>query len=247
VVEAGVSGRGLGSLPKFEDNLYHDVEDDFPGWFPPKRKCPLQISTETRFLGAGCAFRSTTWAYTPLLSAGRRCRPGRDVAWNQARAISSTRWEMVKLCFRRDFPNAELMSLLGNAEGRLSRAGDSLSDHSGGAQADKGFSNTMQFDRRDVCPLRAKATKGRRVAGGFVPARIFATYPGSARETCAYRPEHGAKPEFVHTLKRLRSGPLPAHDDRRDRELPERRWERYGGRRRCGPVYGRAWGDCVMR
>src|SRR5205085_8769438 len=103
--------------------------------------------------------------------------------------------EMVKLCSA-ESSDAELMSLLDNAED-VCRGLEIPYRIIQVCAGDKGFSNTMQFD----VEMYAPASKGDEGAEWLEVSSCsnFGDYQ-ARRANLRYRPEPGAKPEFVHTL-----------------------------------------------
>ncbi|HLJ55730.1 MAG TPA: serine--tRNA ligase [Chthonomonadaceae bacterium] len=181
---------GTGQLPKFEDNLYHDVEDDF--WLVPTAEVPVTNLHRDEILPPG-ALPLNFVAYTPCFRR-EKMSAGRDVRGIK-RGHQFDKVEMVKLCAP-DESDAELTRLLDHAE-----------DVCRGLQipyrivnvcaGDKGFSNVMQYD----VEMYAPASKGDEGAEWLEVSSCsnFRDYQ-ARRANIRFRPEHGAKPEFVHTL-----------------------------------------------
>jgi len=101
---------GTGQLPKFEDNLYHDVEDDF--WLVPTAEVPVTNLHRDEILGPA-ALPIHYVAYTPCFRR-EKMSAGRDVRGIK-RGHQFDKVEMVKLCSA-ETSDAELDSLLDNAE-----------------------------------------------------------------------------------------------------------------------------------
>jgi seryl-tRNA synthetase len=180
---------GTGQLPKFEDNLYHDVEDDF--WLVPTAEVPVTNLHRDEILAPG-TLPINYVAYTPCFRR-EKMSAGRDVRGIK-RGHQFDKVEMVKLCTA-EKSDAELVSLLNDAE-----------DVCSGLEipyrivqvcaGDKGFSNVMQFD----VEMYAPASKGDE--GEWLEVSSCSNFRDyqARRANLRYRPEHGAKPEFVHTL-----------------------------------------------
>jgi len=181
---------GTGQLPKFEDNLYHDVEDDF--WLVPTAEVPVTNIHRDEILGPD-ALPINYVAYTPCFRR-EKMSAGRDVRGIK-RGHQFDKVEMVKLC-PPDASDAELMSLLDNAED-VCRGLEIPYRIVQVCAGDKGFSNAMQFD----VEMYAPASKGDEGAEWLEVSSCsnFRDYQ-ARRANLRYRPEHGAKPEFVHTL-----------------------------------------------
>ena len=72
---------GTGQLPKFEDNQYHDVEDDL--WLVPTAEVPVTNMHRDELMDSGELPKNYV-AYTPCFRREDVCRTGRTR--NQARA-----------------------------------------------------------------------------------------------------------------------------------------------------------------
>src|SRR5579884_4465968 len=108
---------GTGQLPKFADNLYHDVEDDF--WMVPTAEVPVTNLHRDELLDAETLPRRYV-AYTPCFRR-EKMSAGRDVRGIK-RGHQFDKVEMVKLCTP-ETSDAELSSLLDNAEDVCRRLG----------------------------------------------------------------------------------------------------------------------------
>ena len=181
---------GTGQLPKFGDNLYHDVEDDF--WLVPTAEVPVTNLHRDEIL-APAALPIHYVAYTPCFRR-EKMSAGRDVRGIK-RGHQFDKVEMVKLCSA-ETSDAELLSLLDNAEA-VCRGLEIPYRIIQVCAGDKGFSNVMQFD----VEMYAPASKGDEGAEWLEVSSCsnFRDYQ-ARRANLRYRPEHGAKPEFVHTL-----------------------------------------------
>ncbi len=181
---------GTGQLPKFEDNLYHDVEDDF--WLVPTAEVPVTNLHRDEILAPG-ALPINYVAYTPCFRR-EKMSAGRDVRGIK-RGHQFDKVEMVKLCTA-ETSDAELDSLLDNAED-VCRGLNIPYRIVSVCAGDKGFSNVMQYD----VEMYAPASKGDEGAEWLEVSSCsnFRDYQ-ARRANLRYRPEHGAKPGFVHTL-----------------------------------------------
>jgi len=181
---------GTGQLPKFEDNLYHDVEDDF--WLVPTAEVPVTNLHRDEILGPA-ALPIHYVAYTPCFRR-EKMSAGRDVRGIK-RGHQFDKVEMVKLCSA-ETSDAELDSLLDNAED-VCRGLEIPYRIVQVCAGDKGFSNVMQYD----VEMYAPASKGDEGAEWLEVSSCSNFRDFQARRAnLRYRPEHGAKPEFVHTL-----------------------------------------------
>ena len=181
---------GTGQLPKFEDNLYHDAEDDF--WLVPTAEVPVTNLHRDEIL-APDTLPINYVAYTPCFRR-EKMSAGRDVRGIK-RGHQFDKVEMVKLCTA-ETSEAELESLLDNAED-VCRGLNLPYRIVQVCAGDKGFSNVMQYD----VEMYAPASKGDEGEEWLEVSSCsnFRDYQ-ARRANLRYRPEHGAKPEFVHTL-----------------------------------------------
>ena len=101
---------GTGNLPKFADNLYHDVEEDF--WLVPTAEVPVTNLHRDEILGPNDVPKRYV-AYTPCFRR-EKMSAGRDVRGIK-RGHQFDKVEMVKLVAP-DQSDAELNTLLDNAE-----------------------------------------------------------------------------------------------------------------------------------
>jgi seryl-tRNA synthetase len=180
---------GTGQLPKFADNLYHDVEDDF--WLVPTAEVPLTNLHRDELLEAD-ALPIHYVAYTPCFRR-ERMSAGRDVRGIK-RGHQFDKVEMVKLCTP-ETSDEELDALVSNAEDiclGLKLAYRVALVCSG----EKGQMNSLQYDIEVYAPA-SKGTEGEWLE--VSSCSNFRDYQ-ARRANLRYRPEPGAKPEFVHTL-----------------------------------------------
>ncbi len=181
---------GTGQLPKFGDNLYHDVEDDF--WMVPTAEVPVTNLHRDEILGPD-ALPINYVAYTPCFRR-EKMSAGRDVRGIK-RGHQFDKVEMVKLCAP-DQSDAEMLTLLDNAED-VCRGLEIPYRIVQVCAGDKSFANAMQFD----VELYAPASKGDE-GGEWLEVSSCSNFRDfqARRTNLRYRPEHGAKPEYVHTL-----------------------------------------------
>ncbi len=176
---------GAGQLPKFRDNLYHDVEDDL--WLVPTAEVPLTNLHRDEILEPG-TLPLRYVAYTPCFRR-EKMSAGRDVRGIK-RGHQFDKVEMYKLCPPGE-SDAELERLLGDAEDVCRRLG--LAHRAKMlCTGDLGFSATKAYDVEVWAPgcgewLEVSTCSN---CGDF-----------QARRTgLRFRRERGAKAEYVHTL-----------------------------------------------
>ncbi len=181
---------GTGNLPKFADNLYHDVEEDF--WLVPTAEVPVTNLHRDELL-EGAALPLHYVAYTPCFRR-EKMSAGRDVRGIK-RGHQFDKVEMVKLCAP-ETSDAELDRLLDNAED-VCRALEIPYRVVQVCTGDKTFSSAITYDLE----LYAPASKGEEGAEWLEVSSCSNFRDFQARRAnLRYRPEPGAKPEFVHTL-----------------------------------------------
>lgn len=181
---------GTGNLPKFADNLYHDVEEDF--WLVPTAEVPVTNLHRDEILGPNDLPRSYV-AYTPCFRR-EKMSAGRDVRGIK-RGHQFDKVEMVKLVSPAT-SDAELDSLLDNAED-ICRSLEIPYRVVLVCTGDKTFSSAITYDLEMYAP----ASKGEE-GGEWLEVSSCSNFRDfqARRANLRYRPEHGAKPEFVHTL-----------------------------------------------
>ena len=181
---------GTTQLPKFEDQLYHDHEEDF--WLVPTAEVPVTNLHRDEIL-APDEMNIDYVAYTPCFRR-EKMSAGRDIRGIK-RGHQFDKVEMVKLC-RSEDSEAELDKLVVDAEEicKLLEIPYRLIQVCTG---DKGFGNVMQYDWE----LYAPASRGEEGAEWLEVSSCsnFRDYQ-ARRANLRYRPEPGAKPEFCHTL-----------------------------------------------
>jgi seryl-tRNA synthetase len=181
---------GTGNLPKFADNLYHDIEDDF--WLVPTAEVPVTNLHRDELLEAAVLPMHYV-AYTPCFRR-EKMSAGRDVRGIK-RGHQFDKVEMVKLCTP-ETSDAELDALLDNAED-VCRALEIPYRVVQVCTGDKTFSSAITYDLE----LYAPASKGDEGAEWLEVSSCsnFGDFQ-ARRANLRYRPEPGAKPEFLHTL-----------------------------------------------
>ena len=175
---------GTGSLPKFRDTVYRDVEDDF--WLIPTAEVPVTNLYRDEILD-GTELPIKHVAYTPCWRR-ERMSAGRDVRGIK-RGHQFDKVEMVKFV-RPEESHAALLSMLDNAEDVCRQLGlryRILQMCSG----DLSFTASMKYDIDVWAPV-----------GGWLEVSSCSNFKDfqARRAQIRYRPEPGAKPEYVHTL-----------------------------------------------
>jgi seryl-tRNA synthetase len=176
---------GAGQLPKFRDNLYHDVEDDL--WLVPTAEVPLTNLHRDEILEPDVLPLNYV-AYTPCFRR-EKMSAGRDVRGIK-RGHQFDKVEMYKLCTP-ESSDDELKRLLADAEAVCRELGLSYRIKQL-CTGDLGFSANQAFDVDVWAPgcqewLEVSTCSN---CGDF-----------QARRTgLRFRRERGAKAEFVHTL-----------------------------------------------
>jgi seryl-tRNA synthetase len=176
---------GSGNLPKFGDNLYHDEQDDF--WFVPTAEVPLTNLHRDEILGAD-SLPLNYVAYTPCFRR-EKMSAGKDI-----RGIKRGH----------QFDKVEIYKLTN-------------------PQSSDDALETLVADAEDICRKLAIPYRVVQLCTGDLGFAACKTYdieiwaPGCAewlevsscsncsdfqarRASIRYRPEPGAKSEFVHTL-----------------------------------------------
>ncbi|MBI4788563.1 MAG: serine--tRNA ligase [Chloroflexi bacterium] len=176
---------GAGQLPKFRDNLYHDVERD--AWFVPTAEVPLTGLHSNEVLDAD-KLPLHYVAYTPCfrkepLSAGKDVR-------GIKRGFQFDKVEMYKFCLPENSP-AELQALRENAEA-VCQGLDIPYRVKILCTGDIGFAARKTYDLEMWAPgcnewLEVSSCSN---VGDFQ----------ARRANIKFRRERGAKTEFVHTL-----------------------------------------------
>lgn len=181
---------GTSQLPKFADNLYHDVEEDF--WMVPTAEVPVTNLHRDEILEA-TQLPVKYVAYTPCFRR-EKMSSGRDVRGIK-RGHQFDKVEMVKLTTQ-ESSDAELRSLIDNAEDVCRGLGlpyRIVLQCTG----DLSFGSSITYD----VEIYAPASKGDEGAEWLEVSSCSNFRDFQARRiNLRYRPEPQAKPEFVHTL-----------------------------------------------
>jgi seryl-tRNA synthetase len=181
---------GTGQLPKFADNQYHDVEDDL--WLVPTAEVPITNLHRDEILEPDMVPRNYV-AYTPCFRR-EKMSAGRDVRGIK-RGHQFDKVEMVKLCAPQN-SDAELEALLDNAED-VCRGLELPYRVLLVCTGEKGDFNTMQYDIEVYAPA-SKGDEG----GEWLEVSSCSNFRDfqARRANLRFRPDPGAKPEFLHTL-----------------------------------------------
>ncbi len=176
---------GSGNLPKFGDNLYHDEEDDF--WFIPTAEVPLTNLHRDEILSAD-SLPLHYVAYTPCF------RREKMAAGTDTRGIKrGHQFDKVELYKITDPENSarELERLVADAED-ICRKLDIPHRVVQLCSGDLGFAACKTYDIEVWAPGCAEWLEVSSCSNcGDFQAR---------RANIRYRPEPGAKTQFVHTL-----------------------------------------------
>ncbi len=176
---------GTGNLPKFGDNLYHDAEEDF--WWIPTAEVPVTNLYRDEILD-GARLPIYHVAYTPCFRR-EKMSAGRDVRGIK-RGHQFDKVEMVKFV-RPETSMAELMTLIDNAEDVCRGLGIPYRVIQM-CTADLSFSAMVKYDLELWAPGCQEWLEVSSLSNfGDFQAR---------RANIRFRPEPGAKPEYVHTL-----------------------------------------------
>ncbi len=181
---------GTSQLPKFADNLYHDVEEDF--WMVPTAEVPVTNLHRDEILDAS-QLPVKYVAYTPCFRR-EKMSSGRDVRGIK-RGHQFDKVEMVKLTTA-ESSDAELKSLIDNAEDVCRGLGLTYRIVLQ-CTGDLSFGSSITYD----VEIYAPASKGDEGAEWLEVSSCSNFRDFQARRiNLRYRPEPQAKPEFVHTL-----------------------------------------------
>jgi seryl-tRNA synthetase len=176
---------GSGNLPKFGDNLYHDEEDDF--WFIPTAEVPLTNLHRDEILGAD-SLPLHYVAYTPCF------RREKMAAGTDTRGIKrGHQFDKVELYKLTDPESSdeELEKLVADAED-ICRRLDIPYRVVQLCTGDLGFAACKTYDIEMWAPGCAEWLE--------VSSCSNCSDFQARRANIRYRPEPGAKSEFVHTL-----------------------------------------------
>lgn len=176
---------GTGNLPKFGDNLYRDIEEDF--WFIPTAEVPVTNLYREEVIEPG---RLPVYhvAYTPCFRR-EKMSAGRDVRGIK-RGHQFDKVEMVKFVEPSE-SDAELLALVDNAED-VCRKLDIPYRVVQMCTGDLSFVAACKYDVEMWAPGCAEWLE----VSSCSNFRDFQ----ARRAKIRYRPAPGAKPELVHTL-----------------------------------------------
>lgn len=176
---------GTGNLPKFGDNLYHDAEEDY--WWIPTAEVPVTNLYRDEILD-GEALPIYHVAYTPCFRR-EKMSSGRDVRGIK-RGHQFDKVEMVKFV-RPETSMAELMTLIADAEDICRGLGIPYRVIQM-CTADLSFSAAVKYDLEMWAPG----------CGEWLEVSSLSNFGDfqARRANIRFRPEAGARPEYVHTL-----------------------------------------------
>jgi seryl-tRNA synthetase len=176
---------GSGNLPKFADNLYHDDEDDF--WFVPTAEVPITNLHRDEILPPGSLPRHYV-AYTPCFRR-EKIAAGKDIRGIK-RGHQFDKVELYKFV-EPDTSEDELESMVRNAEEVCQRLGLPYRVVQL-CTGDLGFAAMKSYDIEVWAPGCAEWLEVSSCSNcGDFQAR---------RANIRYRPQPGAKVQFLHTL-----------------------------------------------
>ncbi len=176
---------GTGQLPKFDDNLYHDIEEDF--WWIPTAEVPVTNLYRDEILD-GAQLPIYHVAYTACFRR-EKMSSGRDVRGIK-RGHQFDKVEMVKFV-RPETSMAELMTLVDNAEDVCRGLGIPYRVVQMCA-GDLSFTAAAKFDLEMWAPGCGEWLE-------VSSCRNFMDFQ-ARRANIRFRPGPGARPEYVHTL-----------------------------------------------
>lgn len=174
-----------GQLPKFRDNLYRDVEDDL--WLVPTAEVPVTSMHRDEILDAG-RLPIFYCAYTPCFRR-EKMSAGRDVRGIK-RGHQFDKVEMYKFV-RPETSYDELEKLRADAEETCRRLGIPFRTKLL-CTGDLGFAATKTYDIELWAPGQQEWLE----VSSCSNVEDFQ----ARRANIRFRPEPGAKPEYVHTL-----------------------------------------------
>jgi seryl-tRNA synthetase len=180
---------GTGNLPKFGDNLYRDVEEDF--WWIPTAEVPVTNLHREEILELS-ALPVKYVAYSPCFRR-EKMSAGRDVRGIK-RGHQFDKVEMVKVCAP-ETSEAELDSLVHDAE-EICQGLKIPYRVVQMCTGDLSFVSALKYDLEMWAP--ACGDEG----GEWLEVSscgLFTDFQ-ARRANIRFRRERGAKPEFVHTL-----------------------------------------------
>ncbi len=176
---------GAGQLPKFQDNLYRDHEEDL--WMVPTAEVPLTGLHMDEILDESALPRYYT-AYTPCFRR-EKMSAGRDVRGIK-RGHQFDKVEMYIYCKPEDSP-AAFEKMVADAEQTCAQLG--LPYHVKQlCTGDLGFGSTITYDIEVWAPGCGEWLEVSSVSN--------VTEFQARRANIRYRPADGGRPRFVHTL-----------------------------------------------
>ena len=176
---------GAGQLPKFVDNLYHDVEDDL--WLVPTAEVPVTNLHRDEILEPG-ALPLRYAAYTACFRR-EKMSAGRDVRGIK-RGHQFDKVELYKFCVPEE-SDAELESMTADAEAVLRGLGLAYRVKAL-CTGDLGITSVRSYDLEVWAPGCQEWLE-------VSTCSNCAAYQ-ARRANVRFRREAGARPEFVHTL-----------------------------------------------
>ncbi|MBI3942666.1 MAG: serine--tRNA ligase [Chloroflexi bacterium] len=176
---------GTGNLPKFGENLYHDAEEDY--WFIPTAEVPVTNLYRDEILDPG-KLPIYHVAYTPCFRR-EKMSAGKDVRGIK-RGHQFDKVEMVKFV-EPQYGDQELASLLDNAE-EIARQLQLPYRIVEMCTGDLSFVAARKFD---IEIWAAGSGEWLEVSS----CSLFTDFQ-ARRANIRYRPEPGARPEYVYTL-----------------------------------------------
>jgi seryl-tRNA synthetase len=179
------TATGTGHLPKFQDTMYRDIEEDY--WFIPTAEVPLTNLYREEILDAERLPIYLT-AYTPCFRR-EKMSAGRDVRGIK-RGHQFDKVEMVKLV-RPETSDEELKKLTENAWELCRRLGIAFRVVEL-CTADLGFASAATYDIEMWAPGCGEWLE--------VSSCSNCTDFQARRAGIRFRPQKGSRPEFVHTL-----------------------------------------------
>jgi seryl-tRNA synthetase len=176
---------GSGQLPKFADNLYHDVEDDV--WLVPTAEVPVTNLYRDEILEPG----TLPMRYAAYTACFRRekMKAGRDVRGIK-RGHQFDKVELYKFCVPEE-SDAELESMTADAEAVLRGLGLTYRVKEL-CTGDLGITSVRSYDLEVWAPGCQEWLE-------VSTCSNCADYQ-ARRANIRFRPEDGARPQFVHTL-----------------------------------------------
>jgi seryl-tRNA synthetase len=176
---------GTGQLPKFAENVYHDVEDDF--WWVPTAEVPVTNLHREEIIEPD-TLPLYYVAYTPCWRR-EKMSAGRDVRGIK-RGHQFDKVEMIKIV-EPETSAQELMTLIDNAED-VCRQLEIPHRIVQACTADLSFAAAVKYDVEMWAPG----------CGEWLEVSSCSNFKDfqARRAQIRYRPERGARARFVHTL-----------------------------------------------